>query len=212
MNELKAIIFDMDGVILNSEPLHEEARRIMYEKYGISPNDTFPSPVGNSACGFWNQIILQCGINADAHELEIEQYELVLKQIKENKILASNGLLEVIHWAKSENMLLAVASSSSRRLVDATLQLLGIYDYFDCIVSGDEVKQKKPAPDIYLKVLDLLGCTANEAIAIEDSASGTIASKQAGIFCYGYFNPTSGKQDLSHAGEVIDRLQQVIQK
>lgn len=209
--KIKAIIFDMDGVILDSEPLHEIARQRMFHRLQITPDESFPKPVGNSASGYWRQVCTLCQINEDAYDLQAEQYRLVAEQIAENHVPVSDGVLDIFSWAKEHGVKIGLASSSTRPLVDETLQLLGVYDYFDCTVSGDEVAHKKPEPDIYLKALELLGCSNEQAVAIEDTTSGIKAAVCAGIFCYGYENPTSGPQDLSQASAVVTNLKQVIE-
>ena len=209
--DIKAIIFDMDGVILDSEPLHEIARQRMFQRLQITPDESFPNPVGNSASGYWRLICSLCHINEDAYDLQEEQYRLVAEQIAENHVPISDGVLDIFSWAKEHDVKIGLASSSTRPLVNETLQLLGVYDYFDCTVSGDEVAHKKPEPDIYLKALELLGCSNNQAVAIEDTTSGIKAAVRAGIFCYGYENPTSGPQDLSQASAVVTNLKQIIE-
>lgn len=209
---VKLIIFDMDGVVLDSEPLHENARQMMFREFGIVPDDTFPDPVGKSSSGFWRKIIAKCGIEGEPYGLEAQQYSLVEKQIAENKVPPSEGLIDVLEWAKKNSLKIALASSSTRRLVDAALHLLHVADYFDYTVSGDEVNAKKPAPDVYLKVLEMAGVSAEEAVAIEDSQAGVEAAKNAGVFCFGYKNETSGGQDISSADEIIGKLNEVIVK
>lgn len=207
---LKIIIFDMDGVILDSEPLHENARQMMYRSFHIVPDENFPNPVGKSSSGFWRTVSGFCGLEQDAYALEAEQYRLVAVQIKENNVPVSDGLMDILKWAKEHDVKIGLASSSTRVLVDNTLELLGIREYFDYTVSGDEVIKKKPAPYPYLKVLEMFGFSAEEAVAVEDSNSGVQAAKNAGIFCYGYDNPTSGDQDLSNSDQVIKNLREVL--
>ena len=210
-NKLKILIFDMDGVILDSEPLHENARQMMYKEFGIVPDETFPDPVGKSSSGFWRMIIEKCGIEGEPYTLEARQYYLVARQIEENHIPPSDGLLEVFEWAKKNGIKIGLASSSTRILVDDALSLLKIKDCFDYTVSGNEVKTKKPAPDVYLKVLEMSGIPAEYAAAVEDSATGVAAAKNAGIFCYGYKNATSGEQDIHEADRVIENLKEIIE-
>lgn len=200
----------MDGVILDSEPLHEIARQTMFRNFGIVPDESFPSPVGNSSSGFWRQIIAICGIKGDPYDLEAQQYHLVARQIEENHIPPSDGLREVLDWAKTHDIKVGLASSSTRVLVDDALRILGIQGYFDYTVSGDEIPKKKPEPDVYLRVLEMAGIPAEQAVAVEDSRTGVEAANRAGIFCYGYQNPTSGEQDLTHAGKKIVNLREII--
>lgn len=210
-NEMKLIIFDMDGVILDSEPLHEQARQTMFEKYGIVPDETFPNPVGKSSSGFWRTVIEKCGMENNPYGLEEEQYRLVAKQIESKQIKPSEGFEEILRWAKGNGVEVGLASSSTRILVDDTLRLLNVKQYFDYTVSGNEVNKKKPAPDVYKKVLKMAGIPANQAVAVEDSSTGIEAAKNAEIFCFGYQNETSGEQDISGANQVIEHLKEIIE-
>ena len=147
--DARLIIFDMDGVILDSEPLHENARQMMFKKYGIIPDEKMPEAVGKSSSGFWRKVIEIYQIEGEPYALEKEQYHLVAKQIEENDVKPSDGLVELIMDAKEKGMGIALASSSTRILVDDSLRLLGIAEQFDVTVSGDEIPKKKPAPDVY---------------------------------------------------------------
>lgn len=211
-DEIKLVIFDMDGVILDSEPLHENARQIMFEKYGIVPDASFPDPVGKSASGFWRTVIKICNLDGNPYTFEEEQYRLVAMQIEKNHVTPSDGFLEVLNWAKTQGIEIGLASSSNRILVDDTLRLLDIVTYFDYTVSGDEVNKKKPAPDVYQKVLRMSGIYAEQAVAVEDSSTGIEAAKSAGIFCFGYQNETSGGQNIGEADRVIGHLAEIMEQ
>lgn len=209
-NKKTLLIFDMDGVLLDSEPLHERAREIMYEKYGVVPDKNFPNPVGKDSGEFWKLVIEQQGLSGDPYEWEKEQFSLVADQIEEQHIQPTEGLREVLRWAKEQGLKIGLASSSNRNLVDRALALLGVAEAFDYTVSGEEVKNKKPAPDVYQAVLKKAGIPAKEALAVEDSAAGVEAARKAGIFCFGYQNPTSKGQKLEKADRVIDSLREII--
>lgn len=206
---LKIIIFDMDGVVLDSEPLHENARQMMFKELGIVPDETFPEAVGKSSAGFWQEIIDLCKIEGDAFAMEARQYALVAQQIEDNHVKPSKGFGKIVEWAKEHGVKVGLASTSTRILIEDSLRLLGVRDAFDYTVSGNEIAKKKPAPDSYLKVLELSGIGAEEAIAIEDSTPGVAAAKNAGIFCFGYHNVTSGEQDLSRADKIVDSLLEI---
>lgn len=210
MQNMKMIVFDMDGVILDSEPLHENSRQMMFQKYDITPDPSFPPPVGNCSYTFWKEVFAICGLEGDAYDLEAEQYNLVAKQIKDNHILPSDGLLDVIAWAKAKGLKVGLASSSTRLLVNAVLELMDLKKHFDYTVSGDELERKKPAPDAYLRVLELAGLPAEAAMAVEDTGTGIAAAKAAGLYCFAYKNPTSGEQDLSKADQIISHLKEII--
>lgn len=200
----------MDGVVLDSEPLHEVARQIMFRELEITPDSSFPDPVGKSASGYWRIVTRQCGIEADPFALEERQFCLVADQIEKDHVQPSDGLRDVFAWAKEHGVKTALASSSARILVDRALSLLGIRECFDYVVTGDEVKTKKPAPDIYLKVLELSGIPAKDARAVEDTGVGIAAAQAAGIYCCGYVNITSGEQDISAADRIIRNLRECV--
>ena len=132
------------------------------------------------------------------------------QQIEENHVQPSVGFHDIVKWAKEHNIQVGLASSSTRILVNDALRLLGVKELFDYTVSGNEIAKKKPAPDSYLRVLELSGFKPENAIAIEDSPSGVAAAKNAGIFCFGYQNVTSGNQDLSKADVIVDSLTEIL--
>ena len=199
----------MDGVILNSEPIHGDAETMILEKLGIPENDQH-SIVGTAATDFWKIIVEKFHIDKDPAELVKEQFDYVAQQIEEQRMPANSGLREVLEWAKSRNMKIALASSSDRSLVDRILHILHLEKYFDFTVAGNEVGKRKPDPALYKRVLEECGLHAEEAIAVEDSGTGVESARAAGIFCYGYKNVTSGKQDLSRANVVIEELAEII--
>lgn len=209
-SRIKILIFDMDGVILDSEPLHETARQIMYEKYDIVADESFPDPVGKSARGFWKMVGEKYGRCWDIYQMEEEQFRLVAEQVESNHTPPTKGLLKVLEWGRKEGIKIGLASSSARLLVDRVLAALKIAQYFDVAVSGDEVDNKKPAPDVYERVLQIAGFKPEEAAAVEDSGTGVKAAKNAGIYCYGYKNETSGNQNLTDADSVIMNLEDII--
>lgn len=207
----KTLIFDMDGVILDSEPLHQNAREMMYKKYHIQLDDSFPDPVGKSSSGFWELVKLKYNRNWKSEEMEAEQYSLVGEQVRDHHISATEGLKDVLDWAKERGCKVGLASSSTRMLVECILNLLEIEQYFDVVVCGDEVEQKKPAPDVYQTALKYLKEEPSNAVAVEDSSTGIQAAKSAGLFCYGYRNQSSGEQDLSQADKIINNLGEILE-
>lgn len=209
MDREKILIFDMDGVVLDSEPLHQRAREMMYEKYGVKPLDCFPDPVGKSSRLFWETVADICGMAWDSKQMEDEQFSLVAEQVETGRVPVTEGLLEVLGQAKEEGVKAGLATSSDRAMVERVLRALGIIQYFDIIVTGDEVANKKPFPDVYERVLEIAGINPGRAAAVEDSSAGVEAAKSAGIYCYGYRNETSGEQNLEKADRVVGHLRDV---
>ena len=210
-DNLKIIIFDMDGVVIDSEPLHENARQMMFKKRNIVPDETFPKPVGAPAAEFWGKVMELCGIEGNPYDYEDEQYSLVAQQIEENHVQPEDGFWDVIHWARENGLKVGLASTSTRTLIDNTLRLLGVKEAFDYTISANDIKRKKPAPDPYLKVLEMAGFAPEEAVAVEDSTPGVQSAKNAEIYCYGYANPKAVVQDVSLADKVIASLKEIIE-
>lgn len=209
-SKIKLVIFDLDGVILDSEPLHEKAKKKILIECGIKENIDLSWSIGQPNHKLWESIIDKFAIKKTIEELEKQQYDYILEDIKENQIQTSKGLNELLQWLRNHDKKIGLASSSNRYYVDSILNYYKISNFFHFVVAGDEVLQKKPEPDVYLKVLSLSKVSSKEAIAIEDSNAGSIAATLADIPCIGYKNPTSGQQDLSKSIHQIDELEQLL--
>ncbi len=209
MNHLKLIIFDLDGVIFDSEPLHENAKRRILAEGGISENIDLSWSVGQPNKILWNTIISKFHLEKPENELEELQYNYILEEVISKDIKLSEGLENQLQSLRESNIKLGLASSSDRHYVDSVLRYYKIAHYFDYIVAGDEVARKKPEPDIYLKILNLSDVAKHGAIAIEDSKAGSEAAVAAGLKCIGYLNPTSGRQDLSKCCVRINQISQI---
>ncbi|EGD49345.1 HAD-superfamily hydrolase, subfamily IA, variant 3 [Ruminiclostridium papyrosolvens DSM 2782] len=203
------VIFDVDGVIFDSEPLHYRAKLEILQSYGLNETFNLKEYVGKPNKDLWTKIIKENNLNANQEELELRQFNLILDYVKKQKIQPTNGLEQLLSELKKNNYKIAIASSSNRYYISRVLEYFHISGYFDYSVTGDEVKFQKPSPDIYQKVLSISGIKKDSTIAIEDSASGVRAAASAGITCIGYRNLTSGVQDLFLADAIIQELIQV---
>ena len=182
MKKLQLIIFDMDGVVLNSEPLHEQARQAMFRKYHVVQGKDFPKAVGFSASGFWRRVIEQQGIDADPMDLQAEQYTRVEDQIKKLGLGPIEGAADAFDWAKKHGLKLAIASSSTQPLVDHALALIGVKDYFDIILSGADVHHKKPDPEIYYLACRCIGTKPENCAYVGDNPVRDVEGTQAAGF------------------------------
>lgn len=209
-SRIKLVIFDLDGVLLDSEPLHENAKRKILGDFGINEKIDLSWSVGQPNKKLWEKLIGKFNIEKTAEELEKNQYDYILEDIKQHHIEMSKNLIELLQWLRNNEITIGLASSSNRYYVDSILCYYEISSFFDYIVAGDEVPQKKPEPDAYLKVLSLSGKSAKETIAIEDSKAGIAAAVSAGIPCIGYKNMTSGQQDLSKSNYQINGINELI--
>lgn len=204
---LKAVIFDMDGVIVDSEPLHAKSAQKTVEAYGVSlPLEYFYSFVGSTARHMYDTVIKEYHIPADADELLALDKANCDKLCKEEGQPPVPGAIPLIKELAGHGLKLAIASSSTPAQIQAIVEEFGLTPYFTCLASGAALNRPKPAPDVFLEALRLLDVSAEEAIVIEDSTNGVLAAKAASIACVGFINPHSGNQDLYAATAATDSL------
>ena len=210
--ELKGVIFDMDGVIVNSEALHVKFECDILKSLGIDfPKEGFPEYAGLAMDKFWLSLKERYGLKQPVEELLAYDTEMRAKAFREHDHFdAPAGVSGLIKSLKRAGVPLALASSSHTMVIDAILDKLGFRRYFDAVVSGFELENGKPAPDIFLYAADLLGTPNAETLVIEDTANGVLAAKNAGMKCFGYQNTTNPtRQDLSMADFISDDFSSV---
>jgi HAD superfamily hydrolase (TIGR01509 family) len=203
----KLIIFDMDGVLLDSEKIYMDMNQIFFKKLGadisIAEHQTF---VGISATKMWTHIKHKFNLSQSVDELKELEKELKHKTLKETSLIPTSGVIDFLEFLRQKGHTITIASSGLKKNVDLILQKLGIEKYFDLVVNGEQVLNGKPEPDIFLKVAEYYNLLPKDCIVIEDSTNGVLAAKAANMFCIGYYNPNSGKQDLTKADEIIDNF------
>lgn len=184
---ISAIVFDMDGVIVDTEYLDFQLQSDYILSISRNPKaltkEDFSALVGRSGLDLQNRINeLACT------DFSQEELKAALAQIDQHKYLPETvtpifrkDMLAILDWAKSEGIKLAVASSSPHDAILAVLDACQIGHYFDMVTSGESFKSSKPNPEIYFHTLQGLSVDANEAIAIEDSPSGIAAAKATGM-------------------------------
>ncbi len=204
---LKAVIFDMDGVIVDSEPLHAKAAQQTIEAYGVSlPLEYFYSFVGSTVKHMFDTIIKDYHVPATVDEI------IELDKVNCNKLCKEDGqppvpgAIELIKNLAKHGIKLAVASSGTLEHIQSVIDEFQLGSYFTCVASGAALNKPKPAPDVFLEALRLLNVNADEAIVIEDSTNGVLAANAASIACVGFINPHSGNQDLYSAAIATDSL------
>jgi HAD superfamily hydrolase (TIGR01509 family) len=208
---INAVIFDLDGVLIDSEPLHAMADDKLLNESGINvPENYFDRFVGWTNKAMWEQIKREYPLKPGYEELTERQMALKLNLLAKMNFEPVDGIIELLEALKMNHILMAIASSSPRQFIEAVIEKIGIEHYFTSWISGEEVERSKPEPDIFLRAAELLNIHPDLCLVIEDSASGTIAAKRAGMKCIGYRNPNSGKQDLSKADLILDVLDQAV--
>ena len=208
---IKAVIFDMDGVIIDSEPLHYKGfMDYTSSKFGLTISDEeYNTFIGTTNHHLYSTLTRKYPIEGELAEL-IEEYEEKCNEFllssTERPIHGVDILVKNLHHNKIK---LALASSSPIKCINMVLDMFDMNKYFDVKVSGREVANSKPAPDIFLRAAELLNVCPEECLVFEDSQHGVAAAKAAGMKCIAFYNPNSGKQDLSRADMIIENFAEV---
>jgi len=211
---IKAVIFDMDGVLIDSEPVYFQAEKELFRSLDLKiTSEIHDSFVGMSMVSIWEIIKKSYYLKPSIEELAEKHKQIMIKGFAElSDPQPINGIIPFLDFLKSSNIQITLASSSCRELVDLVIERTGIKKYFDLTVSGDEILRGKPEPDIFLKVLEERHIQDDEALIIEDSANGIKAAHKAGIFAVGFQNPNSGNQDLGEANLIINQISELHKK
>jgi HAD superfamily hydrolase (TIGR01509 family) len=203
---IRALVFDFDGLILDTEEPVYRSWLEVYQAHGEElPFERWIQIVGSTTAGFHPQ-----------HHLEERLGRPLPKEVLDRRvgrrtemILAQEALPGVarhLEEAVAMGLKLGVASSSTNDWVRGHLARLGILESFDCIRCRDDVTNAKPEPDLYISVLECLGVRASEAIAIEDSPNGVLAAKRAGLRCVAIPNSITACLDLGQADLILGSL------
>jgi len=182
----KGIIFDMDGVLLDSEPLITKAAIMMFAELGlkVQPDDFRPF-TGTGENRFLGGVAEKYNFPFDIETNKSRTYDIYLEIIK-GKLNPLNGVREFITKCRAAGKKLAIASSADLRKVTGNLAEIKIpADTFDAVIVGNDVKHKKPAPDIFLLAAKRIGLDPKHCLVVEDAPSGITAGKAAGCKCLG---------------------------
>lgn len=205
---MKYILFDMDGVLINTEPLHFKVWKKLGVKYGIDMDyDTYKACIGSTRNTLFQIIKDAYGVDLFDEPTVGETFAKIKADfIAEEGLPRIDGAEDTVRYLYDKGYKMAVASSSGQSYIENQMKEIGIYDCFQVLCSGEDVPNPKPAPDVFLKACKMLGAQPEECIVVEDSMNGSIAAKAAGMYCYGIANPDSGNQDLSNADVVIPTI------
>ncbi len=200
----------MDGVLINSEPVHYRVWKQALAARGIELDHEIYKPCIGSTNGFLMDILHDnYGISRDDKELVETMEQIKKKVIAEEGFPIIKGVPQLLGRLKDSGYRLAIASSSPPAYIRQVVTSLGIDGYFELLVSGEQVKNPKPAPDVFLEAARQMKLDPEECLILEDSSNGCRAAKAAGMVCCAYFNPDSGKQDLSPADVVIEGYEEI---
>ena len=206
---IRAVIFDMDGVLADSEPLINAAAIAMFKEKGlvVQPDDFLPF-VGAGEDRYIGGVAEKYHFPLDVPQAKKRTYEIYLDLVP-TKLEAFPGVQSLIQTCRRAGLLVAVASGTDQIKVAASLQKIGLpEDVWDAVVSGNDVKRNKPEPDIFLSAAGNLGVAPEDCVVVEDSVNGIRAAKAAGMRCVAVAQ-TFPADRLQEADIVRDRLSDV---
>jgi len=208
MDKKQALIFDFDGVIINTEATEVEEWRKEVEKVGL----VFEVKYYLETIGMNGPVIQYPARMLADRPGETRTFEQIMEEHTVRSIEAGlklpllPGVLELLDQAEKKGLLLAIGSSSGYRWISTLVNGLGLKERFDTIVTFDDVEFAKPAPDIYLKVLENLGVEPENALVLEDTYNGALAAKRAGIRVVAVPTQLTAHFDFDIAEEVLGSL------
>jgi beta-phosphoglucomutase len=208
---IRTVIFDMDGVIIDTEPIHHQAFVTQFAELGITVSDAlYASFLGSSTRNVFQQLKQQFNLPQEVETLLLRKRELFNQAFDTDAGLELlPGVRALIEDIQQHGIQLVVASSASKATIARVFNRFGLAPYFAHVVSGEDFPQSKPNPAIFLHAAALAETPVTECIVIEDSANGVAAAKAAGIYCVGYASPHSAGQDLQLADRIIQHFSEL---
>lgn len=200
----KAVIFDLDGVLWDGEPLYHEAFNVVLRPYGHEMSaEEYTSIIGNSLEAAWAWVLDHFAMGGPP-ERYYGRYDEAVLQLMSDHIEPLPGARELVAVLNQRGIPVGLASASLRNWVDATLAGLGMSGQFGATVSASEVVEAKPAPDLYLKAAEGLGVDPTLCVAIEDTRTGVRSAKAAGMYAVQVRAASTALPPIDEADSVID--------
>ncbi len=208
---LKAVLFDMDGVIVDTEPLHRKAYFKMFETFDAAVSDElYATFAGASTRKVCQTVIDQFGLNQTFQELQDvkrDYFKDLFYSDLEFELIS--GVRKLIEHYYENDIKLVLASSASNLTIEMVFEKFGLDKYFVGKISGAELKESKPHPEIFLKAAEIASENKENCMVIEDSTNGILAAHRAGIFCAGFKSAHTIGQDYTLADVLVTNFSEL---
>ena len=203
--KLQCVIFDMDGVIIDSEEIHKKAYYETFKNLGVEVSEElYKTMTGSSTINAFQKLVNHFNLNDIPEELVLQKRKCYVNYFENDPTLSMvNGVKELIQFLYKQNLTLVLASSSAMVNINRVFSRFDLNQYFTAKISGADLTASKPHPEIFEKAAILGGVSKEHCIVIEDSDNGIKAANDAGIFVVGYENPLVSDQTLKDANLII---------
>lgn len=203
---VRAVIFDLDGTIIDNEALYGKAFCAVLKKLGVPCGEVEHTP-GIGVYENWVKMKEEYNLAPDPAELTAQTQQFFLDNL--DKVRIRPGFVETARYLKKRGLKVGLATSNTSDIGHQILEALKLDQLFDSTTFGDEVPRKKPAPDLFLKALEKEGFRPPEAVVIEDSPAGIAAAKNAGTHIFAFKTDRFNRIDLARADQIIEHFREL---
>jgi len=214
---IRSVIFDMDGIIIDSEPLYEESLDIALENFGVPvpPRSEYAKYKGRSGAEVFKEIADENGNRFEAKDIQLDSIKN-FERLAREKVDIFPGTLEFLEFARGRYEKIGLATSSMKHIQEMIFQKFPLGQFFDAVITADDITKHKPDPEPYLVTTKLLSLSPQECMVIEDTFHGVNSSKSAGCYTVGIPNTFSEERLLAAGAHLVvknfQELESLIQK
>jgi len=202
---IECAIFDMDGVIIDSEEIHKKAYYETFESIEVKvSDDLYKTLTGSSTLNAFQKLVEYFNLELNPEDLVLAKRKRYVNYFENDPNLhLVDGVEEIIKYFYQKGLILILASSSAMVNINRVFDRFDLHQYFTAKISGADLKESKPNPEIFLKAAKLANTPKENCFVIEDSDNGVKAANDAGIYVFGYQNPLAADQTLKNANKRI---------
>ena len=217
IKRIDCVLFDMDGVIIDSELLHKKAYYQTFEYLGLDVSEAlYKTLTGSSTINAFQKLVAHFGLHQDPEQLVLHKRRIYVDLFENDPSLhLVDGVEDLIKYLHAKGVKMVLASSSAMVNINRVFKRFELDQYFEAKISGADLERSKPYPEIFEKAAQLGQTPKAHCVVIEDSDNGVAAANAAGIFVFGYRNPLAADQTLAQANHVLadfEEMKQIVEQ